>query len=155
MAFSLAGKHCAIVGATGVLGKSIAKLFSSQGAVLTLLSRSVQAARSELESNILHPYSSSLQVEDLTASRPIDHRFVPLDLTEPGTIADAFKSKGGVGSVDVLVNCAGISQTSILKRTSDEGIESIMNTNLVATILACKHAKMEQGGASINILFIH
>lgn len=51
-----------------------------------------------------------------------------------------------VGPLDLLVNCAGISQTTLLKRTPDEGLASIVDTNLLATMLACKHARIRQHG---------
>lgn len=48
--------------------------------------------------------------------------------------------------MDILVNCAGISQTTLLKRTSDEALASIVDTNLLATMLVCKHARVRQNG---------
>ncbi|KAG6063094.1 hypothetical protein E4U32_001651 [Claviceps aff. humidiphila group G2b] len=38
--------------------------------------------------------------------------------------------------MDILVNCAGIAQTTLLKRTSDDALASILETNLLATMLA-------------------
>jgi NAD(P)-dependent dehydrogenase (short-subunit alcohol dehydrogenase family) len=40
--------------------------------------------------------------------------------------------------VDVLVNVAGISQTSHLVRTPSDQIDRILRTNLTGTILGCK-----------------
>lgn len=51
-----------------------------------------------------------------------------------------------VGPVDILINCAGISQTSFLKRTSDDELGDIVDTNLMATMLVCKHAKLRPYG---------
>ena len=48
--------------------------------------------------------------------------------------------------MDVLINCAGISQTTLLKRTPDEELASIVDTNLLATMLVCKHAKVRPNG---------
>jgi 3-oxoacyl-[acyl-carrier protein] reductase len=48
--------------------------------------------------------------------------------------------------VDILVNCAGISQTTLLKRTPDAEIGSVVDTNLLATMLVCKHAKVQPHG---------
>jgi NAD(P)-dependent dehydrogenase (short-subunit alcohol dehydrogenase family) len=51
-----------------------------------------------------------------------------------------------VGPVDILINCAGISQTTLLKRTPDAEIGSIVDTNLLATMLVCKYAKVQPHG---------
>lgn len=155
MPLSLAGKHCAIVGATGIIGSSIAKAFANQGAVLTLLSRTVLDARPRFESD-LRPFSPPADYS--RSNRPGVHRFIPLDVSQPADIRTVFKhgtintdtgkAEGmTVGPVDILVNCAGISQTSLLKRSSDRGLNEILNTNLLATMLACKHARMEPKGA--------
>lgn len=145
MALSLAGKHCAIVGATGVIGSSIAKAFANQGAVLTLLSRSILKAQPSFESDLprySHPENSS-------PGRPDAHRFIPLDVSQPDNIKGTFGSK--VEKLDILVNCAGISQTTLLKRTPDAELGNIIDTNLLATMLACKYAKLEAKGCIINV----
>ena len=41
--------------------------------------------------------------------------------------------------VDILVNCAGITQRSLLVRTTQESIKDILDTNLLGTINGCKH----------------
>lgn len=57
--------------------------------------------------------------------------------------------------MDILVNCVGISQTTLLKRTSDEALASIIDTNLLATMLVCKHARVRQNGIrpALNVQF--
>jgi 3-oxoacyl-[acyl-carrier protein] reductase len=154
---SLAGKHCAIVGATGILGASIAKAFANQGAVLTLLSRTILDARPRFEPELRrfeappdHPWQA----------RPGHHRFLPLDVSSPQNIQSVFKhgvdtetkrvSETTVGPVDILVNCAGISQASLNKRTSDTELAEILNVNLLATMLACKHAKVDRQGNLVS-----
>ncbi|KAL6696003.1 3-ketoacyl-reductase [Trichoderma pleuroticola] len=136
MALPLAGKHCVVVGATGVIGFSIAKAFSHQGAVISLLGRSVLDARPRLEPQ-LRPYS----LPGTDADTPSAHRFIRLDASNRDEIKAVFSSRGSykssVGPIDVLVNCAGISQTTLLKRTPDEELSSIVDTNLLATMLVC------------------
>ncbi|KAL7822254.1 3-ketoacyl-reductase [Trichoderma gracile] len=157
MALPLAGKHCAVVGATGIIGFSIAKAFAQQGAVLTLLARSAAEARSRLEPQ-LRPYSlPGTDAGDVGV--PAAHRFIPLDVGDRQSIKGAFGARGAskpqtgtiVGPIDILVNCAGITQTSLLMRTSDEHLSDIVDTNLLATILVCKHAKMRPNGCIINV----
>ncbi|KAI9158579.1 Carbonyl reductase family member 4 [Paramyrothecium foliicola] len=134
MSLRFAGKHCVVVGGTGIIGAHIARAFASQGAVLTVLGRSALQAKPKLQKE-LPPYQPLAGTKDL----PAEHQFVRLDVSQPQTIKDVFTAKspedGGVGRMDILVNCAGISQTSFLKRTSDEAMGDIVNTNLMATML--------------------
>ncbi|PTB75883.1 NAD(P)-binding protein [Trichoderma longibrachiatum ATCC 18648] len=148
MALPLAGKHCAVVGATGIIGFSIAKAFAQQGAVLTLLARSAADARPRLEPQ-LRPYSLP-GTADHDLGVPAAHRFIRLDVADRESIK-ALQTGTTVGPVDILVNCAGITQTSLLMRTSDEHLSDIVDTNLLATILVCKHAKMRPNGCIINV----
>ena len=128
----LANKHAAIVGGTGAIGFPVAKLFASHGARITILSRSAQKKQSVLESSLERG----------------KHRFIPLDVEDPKHIETTFKGKeeNAVGGVDLLVNCAGISQTTMMQRTTASEIERIVSTNLTATMLASKFAKMEPNG---------
>ncbi|KAH7272232.1 hypothetical protein FSOLCH5_007142 [Fusarium solani] len=153
MALPLAGKHCAVVGATGLIGSRIAAAFASRGAVLSLLGRSVLDAQPRLEP-LLTPYAPGDGGE--ASSSPLRHRFIRLDVAKRDTIKGVFGGRDhtqddAVGPVDILVNCAGISQTSFLKRTSDEELGDIIDTNLMATMLVCKHAKIRPHGCIINV----
>ncbi|KAF7543047.1 hypothetical protein G7Z17_g11063 [Cylindrodendrum hubeiense] len=161
---ALAGKHCAVVGATGIIGSHIASAFARQGAVLSLLGRSVVESRPKLEP-LLAPYlpPPALSSPDAVQGRsnngiPSEHRFIRLDISQRESIKDIFAGRNQnndqdviVGPVDILVNCAGISQTSFLKRTSEQELSDILDTNLMATILVCKHAKVRPHGCIINV----
>ncbi|KEY64504.1 hypothetical protein S7711_07251 [Stachybotrys chartarum IBT 7711] len=145
MALLFAGKHCAIVGATGIIGSSIAKAFASQGAVLSVLGRTALQVQPQLQRELRPPQ----QGQDGT---PSAHQFICLDVSSTQSIKDAFSAQtSGVGPIDILVNCAGISQTTLLKRTPDEELSGIINTNLLATMLVCKHAKIRAQGCIINV----
>ncbi|QUC24006.1 uncharacterized protein UV8b_08247 [Ustilaginoidea virens] len=150
MAAKLAGKHAVVVGATGVIGSHIARTFAAHGAVVSLLGRTALQARPHLEPQ-LDPYRGPSAPDT-----PASHRFIPLDVTDTPSIKEVFADRGSkdvdaVGPLDLLVNCAGISQTTLLKRTPDEGLASIVDTNLLATMLACKHARIRQHGCIINV----
>ncbi|KAM0481419.1 hypothetical protein ACHAPX_003525 [Trichoderma viride] len=166
MALQFAGRHCVVVGATGVIGSSIAKAFAHHGAVVSLLGRSAVQARHKLEPQ-LRPYSLP-ETGDGTGNAaaaaadgiPSAHRFIRLDASNREEIKALFSSRAvpskaqddaSIGPIDILVNCAGISQTTFLKRTSDEELSSIVDTNLLATMLVCKHAKMRPNGCIINV----
>ncbi|TWU78846.1 hypothetical protein ED733_007513 [Metarhizium rileyi] len=154
----LAGKHAVVVGATGTIGIHIAQAFAAQGAVVSLLGRTALQARARLEPQ-LTPYSPSSSSSS-SSDTPSGHRFIQLDVADRAKIRDVFAARGPqhqpehvdtVGTLDILVNCAGISQTTFLKRTPDEELASIIDTNLLATMLVCKHAKVRPNGCIINV----
>ncbi|KAI6784290.1 uncharacterized protein J7T54_004836 [Emericellopsis cladophorae] len=151
MTSRLAGKHAAIIGATGSIGSSIAKAFAQQGAVLSLLGRTALDAQRTLGPQ-LTPYQP---LAGDSSKAPTEHRFIKLDVTSSAELKRLFSSRkatdDAVGAVDILVNCAGITQTTILKRTHDEDIEKVMDTNLTSAILACKHAQINDNGCILNV----
>ncbi|KAL7798191.1 3-ketoacyl-reductase [Trichoderma ceciliae] len=163
MALPFAGKHCVVVGATGVIGSSIARAFAQQGAVISILGRSAVDIRSRLEHQ-LRPYSlpETDSISGTAAAQkdiPAAHRFIRLDASNREEIKAVFSSRASskprvdtaVGPIDILVNCAGVSQTTLLKRTPDEELSTIVDTNLLATMLVCKHAYMRPNGCIINV----
>ncbi|POR38354.1 3-ketoacyl-(Acyl-carrier-protein) reductase [Tolypocladium paradoxum] len=149
-----AGKHCAIVGATGIIGVQIAKAFARHGAVVSLLGRTALQSRSKLERE-LAPVAYAPPTP-LQPDTPSEHQFIRLDVADPADIKSVFGGRGAgsdqspnataVGPLDILVNCAGISQTTLLKRTPDPELAGIIDTNLLATMLVCKYAKVRPNG---------
>lgn len=156
MSLRFAGKHAAVVGATGVIGSHIAQALARSGAVVSLLGRSALTQRARLEAQLPPPAPLP------SSSLPSEHQFIKLDVSDAANIKDVFAARRGgraaaeedaqtttVGPVDILVNCAGISQTTFLKRTPDEELARIVDTNLLATMLVCKHAQMQPHGTSL------
>lgn len=99
MALQFAGRHCVVVGATGVIGSSIAKAFAHHGAVVSLLGRSAVQARHKLEPQ-LRPYSLP-ETGDGTGNAaaaaadgiPSAHRFIRLDASNREEIKALFSSR--------------------------------------------------------------
>jgi len=122
---SLAGKTVAITGATGGIGSAIATRFAQEGANLLLLGRDqekLNALHAKLSNK--HPngdYKPILQ--DLTsAERTLDWPFITSQ-----------------HPMDVLINCAGVSQARLLPRVEQDEIKEILMTNLLRTIEGCKY----------------
>ncbi|MDR0931099.1 MAG: SDR family oxidoreductase [Clostridiales bacterium] len=63
------------------------------------------------------------------------------DLTSPSEISTLFSTiTNKYGTIDILINCAGISLTKQVQDTTLDEWDSIFNTNARATFLCCKHA---------------
>ena len=88
----LAGKHCVVVGATGIIGSHIAQAFAHQGAVVSLLGRSALQARPKLEPQ-LTPYTAAAAAAPAPADSPASHRFIRLDVQNPASIKEVFGSR--------------------------------------------------------------
>jgi NAD(P)-dependent dehydrogenase (short-subunit alcohol dehydrogenase family) len=145
MSFSLRGKHAIVVGGTGTLGFRIASALADRGSVVTIMSRNAVDDRLVLEPR-LKPFEPLPYREDFDGGRrPTEHQFKRLDVQRGDIFKGLFPT---LGPVDVLVNCAGTSQASALKRTGEEEIQRILNLNLRATILASKYAKLTNHGVS-------
>lgn len=145
MSFSLRGKHAIVVGGTGTLGFRIASALADRGSVVTIMSRNAVDDRQVLEPR-LKPFEPLPYREDFDGGRrPTEHQFKRLDVQRGDIFKGLFPT---LGPVDVLVNCAGTSQASALKRTGEEEIQRILNLNLRATILASKYAKLTNHGVS-------
>ena len=113
----LEGKIAIITGASRGIGKSIARTFIAQGAKVAFTYRSSKEQALELEK----------------------------ELTSGGGVAKGFKSDASkmedaenlvkevletFGTIDIVVNNAGITNDTLLMRMSEEQWDSVMNVNL-------------------------
>ncbi|HEY8082499.1 MAG TPA: SDR family NAD(P)-dependent oxidoreductase, partial [Solirubrobacterales bacterium] len=108
----LSGRTALLTGATGGLGRAIAKSLSARGSVLLLSGRKREA------------------LEELAAELPGDgHRALPADLAEPGA---AERLAAEAGEVDVLVANAGLPGAGWLTDFTPEQVVRAVRVNLEA-----------------------
>jgi len=119
--FSLEGKNALVTGASGGIGGAIAEALHAQGATLAL-SGTRTGPLEELRDRLgeraeIHPCNLS----DLEAVDAL-----------PGAVA------GSLGSLDVLVNNAGITRDNLFMRMKDEEWEQVIAVNLSASFRLCR-----------------
>lgn len=114
--FSLSGKNALVTGATGGLGRAIAKTLHAQGAAVVLSDMKegpLAAFRDELGGR------AHYTVGNLS------------DPSVPATIIKEAEEKLG-GGVDILINNAGLTRDGLAMRMKDEDWDLVMNVNLTA-----------------------
>ncbi len=134
----LSGKRTLVTGGGKGIGRAIASRFIEAGATVTIADVDPAAAST---------------ATDLGAS------FVQCDITDAMALAGALAaaSRGSDGSIDVLVNNAGIYPTtgSMLEAT-DEFVGRMLEVNVRAQFSAAREAakRMPEGGCIVNMASI-
>ena len=120
----LCGKNCLITGATGGLGKEIAKEFAKNGCNLFLTGRNndkLNSLKNELENDQI-----KIDFEDA-------------DLSDDGEIQKLIEKVQGVfANIDILVNCAGVFPVKLLSDSTVEDFENCFSVNVKAAFVLCK-----------------
>tara|TARA_B100000963_G_scaffold84265_1_gene71881 strand:+ start:15881 stop:16612 length:732 start_codon:yes stop_codon:yes gene_type:complete len=137
---NLKNKNILITGATGGIGNSLVDKFHNLG------SNILATGTNEEKLNILTKKYSNLNVEKFK-------------LDEHDKISDFVdKVEKKLGSIDVLVNNAGIAMDNLSIRLSEENWKKVLDINLTSTFLMCKYTikKMLKNkyGKIINITSI-
>ena len=113
----LEGKNVIITGASRGIGKGIAEVFAKHGANIAFTYRSsdekAKALEYELSSNGCKAKGYKSDASDFDAAQQLSK-----------DVMDDF------GSIDVLVNNAGITKDGLLMRMSEEDFDSVMNINM-------------------------
>ena len=120
----LKGKNCLITGATGGLGKEIAKEFAENGCNLFLTGRNDKK---------LNSLKNELQNDQIK----ID--FKAADLSDVDDIQKLIdKTKNIFTNIDILVNCAGIFPVKLLSDSTVDDFEKCFSVNVRAAFVLCK-----------------
>jgi short-subunit dehydrogenase len=114
----LTGATALLTGATGGLGRAIAKALADRGAALVLSARSAEA------------------LEQLAGELPGEgHITIPADLAQAGA---ASKLAADAGEVDVLVANAGLPGSGLLTDFSEQEVERALRVNLESPIVMAR-----------------
>lgn len=116
----LQGKTVLLTGASGGIGGALAQTLDKAGCRLLLSGRN----QAKLDALL-----NQLQGQE--------HRSLAVDLTSKQgralLLAEATRQ-----DTDILVNCFGVNQLSLLKGMADDAIETIVNTNLTVPMQLCR-----------------
>jgi len=136
----LKGKTAVVTGAAKGIGKAIAVRFAQEGCNIVLNYRS--SVSDEVIKEI-----ESYGVECMAVKGDVS-KFEDAEALIKG-------AKEKFGSVDVLVNNAGITKDGLLMRMSEADFDSVINTNLKGTFNTIRHASnvmlKQRSGSIINM----
>ncbi len=114
--FSLAGKYALITGGTGGLGSAIAKAFLQNGAAVAICGG--------------HP-EKAVELEKLAKSLNRPFLALACNITEPQKVSDMLNAiADSFGTLDILVNSAGINRLIHAEDYDDETFSQVMDLNL-------------------------
>ncbi len=139
----LRGKNCLITGATGGLGKEIAKEFAKNGCNLFLTGRNnekLNELKNELE-NSENNIKIGFEQADLS------------NISEIQKLIDQIKKM--FSNIDVLVNCAGIFPVKMLSESTIDDFEKCFSVNVKAAFILSKEFSQQmiskKWGRIVNI----
>lgn len=138
----LNGKVAVITGGSRGIGKATAQKLASLGADIAVVYRSEDAAAAELCSELqqqgvkAEPFKLDVSVYD-DAKETVDR------------IIEKF------GHIDILVNCAGITNDRLIAMMKEDGFDAVINVNLKGTFNMIKHCTpvfmKQRSGKIINL----
>jgi NAD(P)-dependent dehydrogenase (short-subunit alcohol dehydrogenase family) len=140
-------RHVLITGGSRGIGLSIAQLFAKNSYRCTLISRSEDDLRTAVATlqplpppspDTKHQYTHGFIPGNITAGKAFwslsENRSFGAHLPKP-------RPENGLldpSRIDVLVNCAGVTQAKLFLSMNDGDIQSIINTNLVSLMHGTK-----------------
>jgi NAD(P)-dependent dehydrogenase (short-subunit alcohol dehydrogenase family) len=139
--FGFDGQVIAVIGGTGVLGGEFCSGLAQAGATVIVAGRSAERGRERVA-----------KIEALGGKAS----FIEVDAGNRESVKKLLETVIAMyGSVNGLVNCAGVNSPTPYFDITDEEFDKILKTNLFATHLGCqifgKHMIEAGGGAILNI----
>lgn len=134
-----------VVGASGGMGEAVALALAQQGIDLALVGRNEQAIMALAQTCTEAGSKAFPVVCDIADTATIE-----------GVVAEAIT---GLGGLNYLINCAGISKQGKLHETDLADCDAILDTNLRSHLYLARYATPEinknPGGAVIKIGAVH
>lgn len=136
----LKGKNIIVTGASRGIGAALAQEIARQGARVAITYSSQEAKAQEV-------------LDSLTGS---DHMMVMMKLDDASSISAAFaKILDSFGTLDGLVNNAGMTKDQLALRMSEQDFSDVLNVNLLGTFLTTKEVlkpmMKKRSGSVVNI----
>lgn len=127
-----------VFGGSRGIGRAVARLLAQRGHRVVVISRNAEAAQAT------------------AAALPgADHVALSCDVSKEKEVQKTFEGiQKNCGTVGYLVNAAGINRDGLLLRTRPDDMVSLLQTNLLGSMLTCRVAlrsMLGQGGAIVNI----
>ncbi len=133
--FSLEGKHILVTGASSGIGRGICIDCSKMGATVHLMARNEQRL-----------------AETLSQMEGEGHQMHQVDLCDKDVLTELVDS---LPSLDGVVLCAGIIKTMPVKNISEDALEEIFNTNIMADIrMVSRMLKKKKLNKGASVIFI-
>jgi short-subunit dehydrogenase len=140
----LTDQRIILTGAAGGIGSELAKQLSSHGCKLGLVGRSQE----KLEQLAEQLVNDSIDKSDIAL-------IVADIVTQEGRQTIVEQMKKEFQGYDILINTAGIMDFTSLLEQSDERIEAVFQTNVIAPIQLCKkvlpYMKSQNKGHIVNV----
>ncbi|GAA5148482.1 SDR family oxidoreductase [Microbacterium pseudoresistens] len=123
------GKVVVVTGGSSGIGRAVCRLAASEGAAGIVV-----AALHE------QPREGGRPIAEELAEAGTPHAFVRADVTRPEDFDAVIAAADGMGGVDVLVTCAGISDSVDVLEVTPERMRRVMGVNFEGTVFACQAA---------------
>jgi NAD(P)-dependent dehydrogenase (short-subunit alcohol dehydrogenase family) len=141
----LSGRVAVVVGGASGIGQAIARALARYGAAAVV----VADIRRE-------PREGGTPTDELIrADSSASSVYVPCDVTEPNQVDQAVSAAREFGSVDIMVNSAGIVEPAPFAELDSSGVNRIVKINLLGAVYGCQSAIREMTvrghGSIINI----
>ena len=138
----LKGKTAVVTGGSQGIGKVTALKLAEEGADIVIIHMGTEedaaAACAEIEAFGVKAKALRLDVSDFEAVK--------------AAVADII---GEFGTIDVLVNCAGITRDGLIAMMKEENFDAVINVNLKGTFNMIRHCTpyfiKQKGGAIVNV----
>ena len=122
--FSLENKNAVVTGGASGIGLAISKLFATQGAVIHILELNYSLAKQE--------------AEKINANNGKAFAY-ELNIADQAKVKEVMNSIAKKGTIDILINNAGIAHVGTAETTTEEDFDWIVSVNVKGTY-NCIHA---------------